>query len=121
MSRLIILITLFMLTSTTVARTQDTLQFDTIIRHNGYRTVFHFDGYWIIKPDTLFNVVGDYKLKVPLINLGEDNPNTYYYRSYSKVIKVKRTGNSMIVMDRYSRTTTIYRKYGMLKYLYFSF
>ena len=99
---------------------QDTLKYDTIIIKNGNRSVYHFDGYWLLSPDTLFNTWGTYKLKVPTVHISNE-PNTYYYKSYGKYIMVKQVGNSVIVMDRYRKSTTLYRRYGPFKYCYFSF
>ena len=96
---------------------QDTLRYDTIVLKNGNRSVYKFDGYWILRPDTLFNVQGPYKLKVPTIDLGNP-PNTYYYYSYSRVITVKRFGKTLVVMDRFRKSTTIYKKVGFAKFLY---
>ena len=103
-----------------VPKLQDTLRYDTIIIKEDFRSVYHFYGYWVLTPDTLFNTWGTYRLKVPTIHISNE-PNTYYYKSYGKYIMVKQVGNSVIVMDRYRKSTTLYRRYGPFKYCYFSF
>ena len=102
-----------------ISQSQDTLRYDTIIIKNPGRSVYHFDGYWVLNTDTLFNTWGTYKLKVPTVRISNE-PNTYHYKSYGKYIMVKRVGDSVIVMDRFRKTTTIYRKYGIFKYVYLS-
>ncbi len=113
------LLVVLLLLANLALNAQDTLRYDTIILKNGSRSVYHFDGYWLLRPDTLFNVQGPYKLKVPTVNINE--PAAYYYYSYSKLIEVKNIGKSVIVRDRFRKSTTIYRKYGPMRYFYFSF